>query len=59
MGPTALACEHLTSLASISRLGIESAPAPSVSTRLRFVWFATAFCASGRSRMSPEYTECA
>src|ERR687897_168463 len=57
MGPTALACEHFTSLASISRFGIDSAPAPSVSTRLRFVWFATALRALGRSRMSPEYTE--
>ena len=54
-----LACEHFTSLASISRLGTERASAPSVSTRLRLVWNATDFSASGRMRMRPEYTDCA
>ncbi len=52
-----LACEHRTSFASISRFGIDSASAPSVSTRLRLVWYAFAFCASGRRRTRPEYTD--
>ena len=36
------------------RSGIDSAVAPSVSTRLRLVWWAAAFWAVGRRRTSPE-----
>jgi hypothetical protein len=39
------ACEQRTSSAWISRLGSESARAPSLRIRLRFVWYASVRCA--------------
>ena len=59
MGPTAEAWLQRTSSVSISKLGTDSAPAPSASTRLRLVWKALVPRASFRTRMSPEYTDLA
>src|SRR3982074_2488837 len=57
MGPTAEAWLHRTSLVSISRLGTDSAPAPSDRTRLRLVWKALVPGASFRTRINPVYTD--